>query len=83
MALKDKIIDAVKSGAIKRFVVMAGCDGRHKTRDYYTQVAKLLPKDTVILTAGCAKYKYLKLISAILAVSRGYSMPGSAMTLIL
>ena len=61
MALKDKIIDAVKSGAIKRFVVMAGCDGRHKTRDYYTQVAKLLPKDAVILTAGCAKYKYLKL----------------------
>jgi hydroxylamine reductase len=61
MSLKDKIIDAVKSGAIKRFVVMGGCDGRHKTRDYYTQVAKLLPKDTVILTAGCAKYKYLKL----------------------
>ena len=61
MALKDKIIDAVKSGAIKRFVVMGGCDGRHKTRDYYTQVAKLLPKDAVILTAGCAKYKYLKL----------------------
>ena len=61
MALKDKIIEAVKSGAIKRFVVMGGCDGRHKTRDYYTQVAKLLPKDTVILTAGCAKYKYLKL----------------------
>ncbi|MFH0783598.1 MAG: hydroxylamine reductase [Pseudomonadota bacterium] len=61
MALKDKIIDAVKSGAIKRFVVMAGCDGRHKTRDYYTKVAELLPKDTVILTAGCAKYKYLKL----------------------
>ena len=61
MALKDKIIDAVKSGVIKRFVVMGGCDGRHKTRDYYTQVAKLLPKDAVILTAGCAKYKYLKL----------------------
>ncbi len=61
MALKDKIIDAVKSGAIKRFVVMGGCDGRHRTRDYYTQVAKLLPKDAVILTAGCAKYKYLKL----------------------
>ena len=61
MVLKDKIIDAVKSGAIKRFVVMAGCDGRHKTRDYYKQVAKLLPKDAVILTAGCAKYKYLKM----------------------
>lgn len=61
MALKDKIIDAVKSGAIKRFVVMGGCDGRHRTRDYYTQVAKLLPKDAVILTAGCAKFKYLKL----------------------
>lgn len=61
LALKDKIIDAVKSGAIKRFVVMAGCDGRHKTRDYYTKVAELLPKDAVILTAGCAKYKYIKL----------------------
>jgi hydroxylamine reductase len=61
LALKDTIIDAVKSGAIKRFVVMAGCDGRHKTRDYYTKVAELLPKDAVILTAGCAKYKYLKL----------------------
>lgn len=61
LALKDKVIEAVKSGAIKRFVVMAGCDGRHKTRDYYTQVAQQLPKDAVILTAGCAKYKYLKL----------------------
>ncbi len=61
LALKDKIIEAVKSGAIKRFVVMAGCDGRHKTREYYTQVAQQLPKDAVILTAGCAKYKYLKL----------------------
>jgi len=61
MELKDKVIDAVKSGAIKRFVVMAWCDGRHKTRDYYTKVAELLPKDAVILTAGCAKYKYLKL----------------------
>jgi len=61
MALKDKIIEAVKSGAIKRFVVMAGCDGRHKTREYYTQVAQQLPEDAVILTAGCAKYKYLKL----------------------
>ncbi len=61
LALADKVIDAVKSGAIKRFVVMAGCDGRHKTREYYTQVAKALPKDAVILTAGCAKYKYNKL----------------------
>jgi hydroxylamine reductase len=61
MALADKVIEAVKSGAIKRFVVMGGCDGRHKTRDYYTQVAQALPKDAVILTAGCAKYKYIKL----------------------
>ncbi len=61
LALKDKIIDAVKSGAIKRFVVMAGCDGRHKSREYYSQVAQQLPQDAVILTAGCAKYKYLKL----------------------
>nr|WP_321501145.1 hydroxylamine reductase [uncultured Dethiosulfovibrio sp.] len=61
MALADKVVEAVKSGAIKRFVVMAGCDGRHKSRDYYTQVAQVLPKDTVILTAGCAKYRYNKL----------------------
>lgn len=61
LALADKVIDAVKSGAIKRFVVMAGCDGRHKTRNYYTEVAEALPKDTVILTAGCAKYRYNKL----------------------
>ena len=60
-ALADKIVEAVKSGAIKRFVVMAGCDGRHKSRDYYTQVAKELPKEAVILTAGCAKYRYNKL----------------------
>ena len=60
-ALADKVVDAVKSGAIKRFVVMAGCDGRHKTRGYYTDVARDLPKDTVILTAGCAKYRYNKL----------------------
>jgi len=59
--LADKVVDAVKSGAIKRFVVMAGCDGRHKTRGYYTDVARELPKDTVILTAGCAKYRYNKL----------------------
>lgn len=61
LALADKVVDAVKSGAIKRFVVMAGCDGRHKSREYYTQVAQNLPKDTVILTAGCAKYRYNKL----------------------
>lgn len=60
-ALADKVVDAVKSGAIKKFVVMAGCDGRHKSREYYTEFAKALPKDTVILTAGCAKYKYIKL----------------------
>lgn len=61
LALSDKIVDAVKSGDIKKFVVMAGCDGRAKSRNYYTEFAKALPKDTVILTAGCAKYKYNKL----------------------
>ncbi|MDY0189444.1 MAG: hydroxylamine reductase [Desulfuromonas sp.] len=61
MALADKVVDAVKSGAIKRFVVMAGCDGRHTSRQYFTDVAGNLPKDTVILTAGCAKYRYNKL----------------------
>ena len=60
-AVADKVVDAVKSGAIKKFVVMAGCDGRMKSRDYYTEFAKALPHDTVILTAGCAKYKYIKL----------------------
>lgn len=60
-ALADKVVDAVKSGAIRRFIVMAGCDGRQKTRGYYTEFAEKLPKDTVILTAGCAKYKYNKL----------------------
>lgn len=60
-ALADKVVDAVKSGAIKKFVVMAGCDGRMKSRSYYTDFAKALPKDTVILTAGCAKYRYNKL----------------------
>lgn|GEM_PF-3415478 len=59
--LADKVVDAVKSGAIKRFVVMVGCDGCQKTREYYTEVAENLPKDTVILTAGCAKYRYNKL----------------------
>lgn len=61
LALADKVVDAVKSGAIKKFVVMAGCDGRAKSRNYYTDFAKALPNDTVILTAGCAKYKYNKL----------------------
>lgn len=61
LALADKVVEAVKSGAIKKFVVMAGCDGRAKSRNYYTDFAKALPKDTVILTAGCAKYKYNKL----------------------
>ncbi len=60
-ALADTVVDAVKSGAIKKFVVMAGCDGRAKSRNYYTDFAKALPKDTIILTAGCAKYKYNKL----------------------
>ena len=60
-ALADKVVDAVKSGAIRKFVVMAGCDGRMKSRDYYTEFAKKLPEDVVILTAGCAKYKYNKL----------------------
>ena len=60
-ALADKVVDAVKSGAIRKFVVMGGCDGRMKSRGYYTEFAEKLPKDTVILTAGCAKYKYNKL----------------------
>ena len=61
LALADKVIDAVKTGAIKKFFVMAGCDGRMKSREYYTDFANALPKDTVILTAGCAKYRYNKL----------------------
>jgi hydroxylamine reductase len=61
LAVADKVVDAVKSGAIKRFVVMAGCDGRQKDRSYFTDVAEALPKDAVILTAGCAKYRYNKL----------------------
>ena len=61
LALADKVVGAVKSGAIKRFVVMGGCDGRHVSRSYFTDVAEALPKDTVILTAGCAKYRYNKL----------------------
>ncbi|SDY35264.1 hydroxylamine reductase [Tindallia californiensis] len=61
MALADQVVDAVKSGKIKKFFVMAGCDGRMKSRDYYTRFAEELPKDTIILTAGCAKYRYNKL----------------------
>lgn len=61
LALADKVVDAVKSGAIRKFFVMAGCDGRMKSRDYYTEFARRLPQDTVILTAGCAKYRYNKL----------------------
>ncbi len=61
LALADQVADAVKSGAVKKFVVMAGCDGRSKSRNYYTDFAKALPEDTIILTAGCAKYKYNKL----------------------
>ncbi len=61
LALADKVVDAVKSGAIKKFVVMAGCDGRMRSREYYTDFAAALPKDNVILTAGCAKYRYNKL----------------------
>ena len=60
-ALADKVVEAVKSGAVKKFVVMAGCDGRQKSRSYYTDFAKALPEDTIILTAGCAKYRYNKL----------------------
>ena len=61
LALADKVVEAVKTGAIRQFYVMAGCDGRMKSRDYYTEFAKALPQDTVILTAGCAKYRYNKL----------------------
>lgn len=60
LALKDKIVGAVKSGKIRKFVVMAGCDGRHQTREYYTHVAMELPPDAVILTAGCAKFRYIR-----------------------
>ena len=61
MSVADKVVEAVKSGAIKRFFVMAGCDGRHKSRSYFTELAEKLPDDTIILTAGCAKYRYNKL----------------------
>ena len=59
--MADQVVEAVKSGAIRKFVVMSGCDGRMKSRDYYTEFAAQLPKDTVILTSGCAKFKYNKL----------------------
>lgn len=62
LALKDKVIAAVKSGKIRKFIVMAGCDGRHPSRDYYAHVAASLPSDTIILTAGCAKYRYIGLV---------------------
>lgn len=58
LSLADKVVDAVKSGAVKKFVVMAGCDGHHKTREYFTEIAEQLPQDNIILTAGCAKYRY-------------------------
>lgn len=61
LALADKVVEAIKSGAVKRFIVMAGCDGRQKEREYFTEVAKALPQDAIILTAGCAKYRYNKL----------------------
>jgi len=61
LSVADQVIEAIQSGAIKRFVVMAGCDGRHKERQYFTDVARALPNDTIILTAGCAKYRYNKL----------------------
>ncbi len=58
LSLADKVVAAVKNGQIRRFIVMAGCDGRQKEREYYTEFAQALPKDTIILTAGCAKYRY-------------------------
>jgi hydroxylamine reductase len=61
LSVADKVIEAIQSGAVKRFVVMAGCDGRHKERQYFTDVAQSLPEDSIILTAGCAKYRYNKL----------------------
>jgi hydroxylamine reductase len=81
-ALADKIVDAVKSGAIKKFVVMSGCDGRMKSRSYYTEFAEALPKDTVILTSGCAKYRYLKLPLGDINEFRVFWMRGIAMILI-
>jgi hydroxylamine reductase len=80
LAIGDKVVDAVKSGDIKRFIVMAGCDGRQKEREYYTSFAQALPGDTVILTAGCAKYRYNSLNLGTIRGSPGLSMPGSVMT---
>ena len=65
--MKDKIIAAVKEGEIRKFVVLAGCDGRHITREYYSQLAKELPNDTIVLTAGCAKYRFIKNIKGEIA----------------
>ena len=76
-SVADQVVEAVKSGAIKRFVVMAGCDGRHKSRQYYTDIASGLPQDTVILTAGCAKYRYNKLdLGDIGGIPRVLDRPG-------
>ena len=65
LALVDKVVDAVKSGAISKFVVMAGCDGRMKSRNYYTEFAEKLPQDSIILAAGCAKYKYIDILPSL------------------
>ena len=83
LALADQIVEAVTSGAIKKFVVMAGCDGRTASRNYYTDFAKALPKDAVILTAGCAKYKYNKLNLGDINGIPACWMRDSAMTLTL
>ena len=80
LALADKIVEAVQSGAIKKFVVMAGCDGRAKSREYYTEFAKALPQNAVILTAGCAKYKYNSWIWGTSAAFPGCWMRVSATT---
>ena len=78
-ALAEKVVDAVKTGAIRKFVAMAGCDGRQKAREYYKEFAERLPKDVVILTAGCANTSIISWNLAILAAFRGYWMPGRAM----
>lgn len=80
MALADKVVEAVKSGAIRKFFVMAGCDGRMKSREYYTEFAEKLPKDTVILTAGCAKYRYNKLALGDINGIPAYWMQGNVTT---
>ena len=76
-------MEAIKSGAIRKFVVMAGCDGRMKSREYYKEFAEKLPRDVVILTAGCAKYKYNKLALGDIGGIPACWMPDSATTLIL